>query len=242
MTTHALVPVFTGDNGTTLCNARDLHATLEVGRDFTTWIKERIAEYGFSEGEDYSPVSGRIPGKRGQPRTDYHLTLDMAKELAMVENNDRGRQVRRYFIQIEKEARAKVVAGTAAPPAPAFDLRATLRAGNCTPTAPLPREVQTALNRKAWMLAHDAYELCREHLARRAAYSAEFGYPERLLDKRAALDAIAETTLDMVLTPAHINALGVVLRTMESVASMANDYRDKLAAEVEKLTAREALQ
>lgn len=239
MTTTALVQVFTGDNGTQLCNARDLHAVLEVCTKIEDWLPRRIEQYGFTEGEDFF---ANVRKTRGRPATDYHLTLDMAKELAMVENNDRGRQVRRYFIQIEKEARAQVVAGTAAPPAPAFDLRATLRAGNCTPTAPLPREVQTALNRKAWMLAHDAYELCREHLARRAAYSAEFGYPERLLDKRAALDAIAETTLDMVLTPAHINALGVVLRTMESVASMANDYRDKLAAEVEKLTAREALQ
>lgn len=117
MSTTALVPVFAGTlagQPTQLCNARDLHATLEVGKDFSTWIKDRIEQYGFAEGEDYSPVSGKIPGKRGQPRTDYHLTLDMAKELAMVENNERGRQVRRYFIAVEKEARAKVGAGATA--------------------------------------------------------------------------------------------------------------------------------
>lgn len=249
MTTTALVPVFAGTlagQPTQLCNARDLHATLGVGKDFSTWIKDRIEQYGFSAGDDYPPVSGKIPGKRGQPRTDYHLTLDMAKELAMVENNERGRQVRRYFIQIEKDARAKVGAGvgagTSALTAPAFDLRATMLAGNSTPTVPLPADVQAAVNRKAWAMAHDAYELCREHLARRVAYVSEFGYPERMLDKRAALAAIAETTLDMALVPEHFNALCVVQRMTEQAASMANEFRDKLAAEVEKLTVKGAMQ
>jgi phage anti-repressor protein len=108
MTTTALVPVFTGDNGTTLCNARDLHATLENGDHFATWIKERIEKYGFTEGDDFFGNSRKT---RGRPATDYHLTLDMAKELAMVENNERGRQVRRYFIKLEKEARDKAGAG-----------------------------------------------------------------------------------------------------------------------------------
>ncbi|WP_051305074.1 antA/AntB antirepressor family protein [Chitinilyticum litopenaei] len=109
MNTTQLVPVFTAElNGTPeqLCNARDLHATLQVGRDFSNWIKDRIEQYGFVEGEDYSPVlANRSDGKPGKGRTDYHITLDMAKELAMVENNEMGRQVRRYFIQIEREAK-----------------------------------------------------------------------------------------------------------------------------------------
>lgn len=108
MTNQDLVPVFTGslqDRTLQLCNARDLHTFLGVRRDFSTWIKERIAEYGFTEGEDYSPVLGnRSDGRSGKPRTDYHLTLDMAKELAMIENNDQGRQARRYFIQCERAA------------------------------------------------------------------------------------------------------------------------------------------
>ena len=106
MTSNNLVPVFTGtlqDQSTQLCNARDLHAFLAVGRDFTSWIKERIAEYGFTDGEDFSPVLGKSTG--GRKRTDYHLTLDMAKELAMIENNDQGRAVRKYFIACEKKAR-----------------------------------------------------------------------------------------------------------------------------------------
>uniref|UniRef100_I2PWM3 Phage anti-repressor protein n=1 Tax=Desulfovibrio sp. U5L TaxID=596152 RepID=I2PWM3_9BACT len=88
-------------------NARDLHAFLEVGRDFSTWIKERIAEYGFLEGQDYvvfrrSPKPGS--GNRGAG-LDYFLTLDTAKELSMVERNDQGRRARRYFIECEKRLR-----------------------------------------------------------------------------------------------------------------------------------------
>ena len=107
-TSAAIVPVFAGTlagQSTQLCNARDLHATLEVGKDFSTWIKDRIEQYGFSAGEDFSPILWKTSRRGGRPATDYHLTLDMAKELAMVENNERGRLVRRYFIQIEKEAR-----------------------------------------------------------------------------------------------------------------------------------------
>ncbi len=108
MTNTPLVPVFTGTISSQpiqLCNARDLYQFLEVGKDFSTWIKNRIEQYGFIAGEDYSPVLGnRSDGKAGKGRTEYHLTLDMAKELAMVENNDKGRQIRRYFISLERKA------------------------------------------------------------------------------------------------------------------------------------------
>jgi len=236
MTTTALVPVFAGTlagQPTQLCNARDLHATLEVGRDFSNWIKDRIEQYGFADGEDYSPILARIPGKRGQPRTDYHLTLDMAKELAMVENNERGRQVRRYFIQVEKDARAKVGAGGTALPAPAFDLRATMLADNSTPTVALPPEVQAALNRKAWALAGSAYDLLREFMARRVAYGSEVGQPRRINEARAKA-IIAETTLDMALAPKHYNTLHGVLTTMEMVANVAHDSLAKMREELKQ--------
>ncbi len=89
------------------CNARDLHAFLEVGRDFSTWIKERIAKYGFLEHVDFIRFTNSgEPTSGGDNRTiDYALTLDMAKELAMVENNERGREIRRYFIACERRAR-----------------------------------------------------------------------------------------------------------------------------------------
>jgi phage anti-repressor protein/phage antirepressor YoqD-like protein len=87
-------------------DARELHSFLEIGKDFSTWIKGRIKSYGFVESVDYvtdsrSPVLGS--GNRGAS-TDYHLTLDMAKEISMVERNSRGKQARLYFIECEKFA------------------------------------------------------------------------------------------------------------------------------------------
>ena len=104
-----LIPVFSGtiSNETTLLvNARDLHTFLDVGKRFASWIVERIAEYGFVENQDFMIISQvREKIGRGRPAKDYHLTLDTAKELAMVERNEKGRQVRRYFIECEKRLR-----------------------------------------------------------------------------------------------------------------------------------------
>ncbi|SEI82818.1 anti-repressor protein [Azotobacter beijerinckii] len=106
MSSTALIPVFNGElDGChqQLCDARDLHQFLQVGRDFSNWIKARIEQYGFIDGEDFSPILAKSTG--GRPSQEYHLSIDMAKELAMVENNDQGRQVRRYFIAMERKAR-----------------------------------------------------------------------------------------------------------------------------------------
>jgi phage anti-repressor protein len=125
--TDALIPVFSGaiSNDTIqLCDARTLHAFMQVRRDFTTWIKARIQKYGFAAGEDYitidSPKLGNQTGRGGDRRsTEYHLTLDMAKELAMVENNEQGRAARKYFIACERE----LLARTTRPVDPAIDYR-----------------------------------------------------------------------------------------------------------------------
>lgn len=107
--TIQLIPVFNGtiSNETALlCNARDLHTFLEVGKRFATWITERISEYQFIENQDFLIISqNREKISRGRPAKDYHLTLDTAKELAMVERNEKGRQIRRYFIECEKKLR-----------------------------------------------------------------------------------------------------------------------------------------
>lgn len=94
-------------NGCQFVNARDLHQTLEVGRDFSTWVKERVAKYGFVDGVDYttsrvmsSPVSGSAKA-RPQETVEYNLSVATAKELAMVENNEKGRNVRQYLIKVE---------------------------------------------------------------------------------------------------------------------------------------------
>lgn len=85
-------------------NARDLHAFLESGKDFSNWIKDRIEQYDFVENQDFvcSPILASN-GRGGHNRKDYHLTLDMAKELAMVERNDKGKQARQYFIECERK-------------------------------------------------------------------------------------------------------------------------------------------
>lgn len=83
-------------------NARELHAFLESSQEFANWIKNRIQQYGFVEGMDYlidkvvnNPLGGR-------PIIDYHVSIDTAKELAMVERNEKGRQARQYFIECER--------------------------------------------------------------------------------------------------------------------------------------------
>lgn len=88
-------------------SAKELHKLLGVGRDFSTWIKNRLETLGSIENEDYILVS-LIPqngGSRGGDRRskDYFITLDTAKHIAMMEKNEVGKQVRNYFIQCEKK-------------------------------------------------------------------------------------------------------------------------------------------
>lgn len=110
--TSQLIPVFNGtiaNETAILCNARDLHAFLGVKKVFAAWITNRISEYKFIENQDYillSNLGKQTSGRGGHNRKDYHLTLDTAKELAMVERNEKGRQIRRYFIECEKKLRS----------------------------------------------------------------------------------------------------------------------------------------
>lgn len=106
MTNSNLIPVFNGliqNQPVQLCNARELHTFLDIGKDYSTWIKDRINEYGFIQNEDYLVITERT---NGRPRKEYHITLDMGKELGMVERNERGRQIRQYFIRCERTLKA----------------------------------------------------------------------------------------------------------------------------------------
>lgn len=88
-------------------NARELHEFLEVGVRFNDWVARRIAEYAFEDGKDfYSELSKTTSG--GRPSREYHISLDMAKELAMVERNEKGKQARQYFIECERRAKNAV--------------------------------------------------------------------------------------------------------------------------------------
>lgn len=83
--------------------ARNLHKFLENGELFATWIKQRIEQYGFAKGTDYETYLENP--KKGRPREEYLISSDMAKELSMVERNDKGKQARQYFIDCEERLR-----------------------------------------------------------------------------------------------------------------------------------------
>ncbi|UCQ55701.1 antA/AntB antirepressor family protein [Edwardsiella tarda] len=106
-----IVPVVSGRIGereTNVVSGTSLHKALGVATRMTDWIKRRIGEYGFKEGLDYIIVENlRSPNlssskSRQQISHEYLTTLDMAKELAMVERSEQGRAIRRYFIQCEE--------------------------------------------------------------------------------------------------------------------------------------------
>ncbi|TNO79766.1 phage antirepressor Ant [Campylobacter coli] len=80
-------------------NAREIFQFLNSEQEYSNWIKNRISHYNFIENQDYII---ELVYTKGRPRKEYYVTLDMAKELCMVENNEKGRQARRYFIECEK--------------------------------------------------------------------------------------------------------------------------------------------
>lgn len=83
--------------------ARDLHEFLEAETPFHKWFP-RMCEYGFTEDEDYRTfLSNRSDGLPGKPRHDAQLTIDMAKEICMLQRNEKGKQARQYFLQLERE-------------------------------------------------------------------------------------------------------------------------------------------
>jgi anti-repressor protein len=86
-------------------NARDLHKFLENKSKFSDWVKDRIEQFGFMENQDY--VCQKIMTQYNQvDRVDYHLSVDMAKELSMVERNAKGKEARQYFIECERLAKS----------------------------------------------------------------------------------------------------------------------------------------
>ncbi|MCF6199921.1 MAG: antA/AntB antirepressor family protein [Hyphomicrobiaceae bacterium] len=109
-TQNPLIPLgsaeIDGVDGQQTVDARDLHAFLVVGTQFNKWIVRRIQDYGFEEEKDFCPILTKSSG--GRPSREYHLSLDMAKELAMVERNERGKQARQYFIRCERQLKKQL--------------------------------------------------------------------------------------------------------------------------------------
>lgn len=104
-----LIKITTNDKGQQLVSGRELHEFLEVKSRFNDWIANRINKYEFIEFEDYIAITKTLVTAQGNKSNyiDYALTIDMAKELSMVENNEKGKQARRYFIECEKKAKEK---------------------------------------------------------------------------------------------------------------------------------------
>ena len=88
------------DNDRPTVSARELHDFLEVKTAYKDWFP-RMCDYGFSEGIDFCSFLSESHG--GRPAQDAQLTIDMAKEICMLQRNDRGKQARQYFLQLEKD-------------------------------------------------------------------------------------------------------------------------------------------
>lgn len=97
---NELLKINTTDSERITVSARDLHEALEVKTQFKDWFP-RMCEYGFEDGKDFCSFLSESTG--GRPSQDAQITVDMAKEIAMLQRTEKGKEVRKYFIQIEKE-------------------------------------------------------------------------------------------------------------------------------------------
>lgn len=97
---NEIINVSVNDNQEPVVSGRQLHEALGVNSNYTTWF-DRMTEYGFVEGQDFLPNLEKSTG--GRQAVDHVIKLDMAKEIAMIQRTDRGKQVRQYFIQVEKD-------------------------------------------------------------------------------------------------------------------------------------------
>lgn len=105
---NELIKIQTDGEGKKTVNARELHDFLEIHTAFNDWITRRIKEYAFTDGEDFISILSKSTG--GRPSKEYHISIDMAKELSMVERNEKGKKARQYFIECERRAKDPMAA------------------------------------------------------------------------------------------------------------------------------------
>jgi phage anti-repressor protein len=123
---NELIKTIMQDDGTVAVSGRDLHDFLEVDTPYTQWF-DRMIDYGFTQNVDFTGLSQKSEKPTGgRPRVDHALTLDMAKEVAMIQRTDKGRQARQYFIAVE--SRYKQLA--ALPQTPEEKLALTMEVAN----------------------------------------------------------------------------------------------------------------
>ncbi len=102
MIENELISVYETDKGEKVVYGTELFECLGSKRQYTDWIKERFLDCDAIENQDFQSFSQKNE-KGGRPKTEYIIKLDIAKEMAMLERNDIGKQVRRYFIRIEEK-------------------------------------------------------------------------------------------------------------------------------------------
>ena len=100
-----LVPVYETSEGEKVVYGSELHGALGVKSNYRDWIRNRISDCDAVDGVDYE--AAKILAPSGQHRVDHIILLDTAKEMAMLERNEKGKEVRRYFIEIEKKYKSK---------------------------------------------------------------------------------------------------------------------------------------
>jgi anti-repressor protein len=106
---NGIIPVYQSDKGTRLVNMRELHGWLGIETRFNDWINRRIEQYGFSENEDFVLLKNEYGENTGFQAKDYIFKLEPAKEIAMVESNEKGKEIRRYFIKVEEKYHAQQI-------------------------------------------------------------------------------------------------------------------------------------
>ncbi|HEM5157724.1 TPA: phage antirepressor KilAC domain-containing protein [Streptococcus suis] len=100
---NEIINVNLNDNQEPVVSGRQLHEALEVKTPYSMWF-ERMVEYGFTDNQDFLLNNFvKQTGRGGHNKVDHVIKLDMAKEIAMIQRTDRGKQVRQYFIQVEKD-------------------------------------------------------------------------------------------------------------------------------------------
>ncbi|MCK6083049.1 phage antirepressor KilAC domain-containing protein [Corynebacterium kefirresidentii] len=104
---NVVIPL-TDHDGTQAVMGRDLHAFLEVSERYTQWFA-RMEEYGFNAGQDFIRETGKSTG--GRPSVNHIISLDMAKEISMIQRTDKGKQARQYFIECERRAKQPTING-----------------------------------------------------------------------------------------------------------------------------------
>lgn len=106
---NELIKVTKDEQGNSVVSGRDLHKFLEVSTQYTKWF-DRMVEYGFTKNKDFVAISQKRLTAQGNETTytDHALTLDMAKEISMIQRTERGKQARQYFIDVEKEYKKQI--------------------------------------------------------------------------------------------------------------------------------------